>query len=304
MASNPLKVLDMLPQVRETVTDNRRRLGDRVAGQINVYSHAGTGWLLWNHIADQLNLGPNLNWLVGSTELLRYARSNGEDLPPARRRLLSALGTVHIGPGTVIQDQDLQTHGFSGVPKEVATELKLAAMIDWTNYQTSTNLIAHKKINIGNNNAGIAQQDAQAGQEIQREAQELEFTFEPAAWAWWRDDPRDDLPVTDRTEVIALLPTEYDDVNGAGQEFDPHYGDVEAPHIFKLRRVDDCWLEEIKREAVEHIDERIRAGDNSIAYEWKNMCKQFGESNPVERWERYRENHLDPKLETDSDSSE
>jgi hypothetical protein len=219
---------------------------------------------------------------------------------------LSALGTVHIGPGTVIQDQDLQTHGFAGVPEEVAKELKLAAMIDWTNYQHGANLIAHKEVHVaeGDRFAGVAQQDQQVGQAIQCEAEELEFTFEPAAWAWWRDDPCDDLPVTDRTEVIALLPTEYDEVNGAGQAFDPHHGDVEAPHIFKLRRVDDSWLEEIKREAVEHIDERIRAGDNSIAYEWKNMCKQFGESDPVQRWERYRENHLDPKLESDSNSSE
>jgi hypothetical protein len=298
MASNPLKVVDMLSQVRGEIIENREELADDVVGQINIYSHAGTGWLLWNHVAGDLNIGPSLDWLVGSHQLLRSARSDDQQAP-ARRRLLGALGTVHIGPGTVLQDQDLKNHGYGGVPKEVAKEVMLTALIDWLNLQNGVNLVAHTTVHVAekHKHAGVAQQNQQVGQEIRRAAEELEFTFDPATWAWWRDDHSEQLPVTDAPEVVAILPTGYGEVNGAGHAFEVVHADVKTPHVLKFRRVDDAWLEAVRHEAVEHIDQRIRAGDNSIAAEWENQCRRFGASDPVRRWEKYRKNWVDPALE-------
>jgi hypothetical protein len=64
-----------------------------------------------------------------------------------------------------------------------------------------------------------------------------------------------------------------------------------------VRRIGDEWIEQLQQEAIAHIDELIRAGDNSVAAEWENMCEKFGVDDPLPRWETFRRNHVDPRLE-------
>jgi hypothetical protein len=299
LRSNPLRVNDKVPKLRGQMIARRRLLADYVNGMMHIYSNGGTGWLLWKRVADDLNLGASIDWLVQTHHLQRPGyRQEGD--PVARRRLCAALGYAYIDAGTLLMDQPIQKHGYAGVPREVAKIVMTAGHFDWGDLENGIHTVGHTTVPVPEQGlqAGKADQDQIVGEAIQHQANNTDFLFDPAHWAYWRDFDEDrELPLVDRTERRAVVPREYEAVDGAGVDIEPIHADVEQPHVLIVRRIGDEWIEQLQQEAIAHIDELIRAGDNSVAAEWENMCEKFGVDDPLPRWEAFRRNHVDPRLE-------
>lgn len=296
LRSNPLRVDDMVPKMRDQMIARRRALADYVNGMIHIYSNAGTGWLLWQQIQEEIRMGASLDFLV-QTHQLQQARGSGD--PAARRRLLAALGYVHIDAGTILMDQPLRRYGYAGVPAAVAKIVMSLGHFDWGDLENGVYTVGYTTVPIGEQHlrAGQVDQDQIVGEAIEYHAHNVDLLFDPSNWAFWRDNPEQALPTSDNPERIAIVPKGFEAVNGAGVDIAPIHADVDQPHVLVIQRVDDMWLNELKREGIEHVDELLRAGDNSLAAEWENMCEKFGVSDSEARWEEYRRRHIDHKLD-------
>jgi hypothetical protein len=296
LRSNPLRVNDMIPRLRERMIDNRRHLADYVPGMIHIYS-IGTGLLMWQRISEELNLGASIDFVVQS-HLVQTAVDRSKR-PAPRRRLLAALAYAGLDDGTILMNQPLQRFGYAGVPRRVAKIAMTAGHFDWGNLENGTYLIGYEEVPIGANHwqAGQSGADQRVNEAVAQTAERLTPEFDPGHWAFWRDDPRDDLPVTDDVaEVYAVLPREYEALGGEDLGFEIKHADVDQPHVLKLQHVDPLWIRELKREAIEHVDAELREDGNTLASEWDAMTRKFGVSDPIARWEKYRERHVDPNL--------
>jgi hypothetical protein len=297
LRSNPLRVNDLIPRVRDQMITNRRLLADYVSGMIHIYPIGGTGLLVWQRIADELNLGASIDLLVQS-HLVQNAVDQGKR-PAARRRLLAALAYAGLGDGTILMNQPIQRFGYAGVPERVARIAMTAGHFDWGDYENGTYLIGYAEVPVGERHrqANRFEGNQRVSEAMGQAAERLTPEFEPAHWAFWRDDPRDDLPVSDDVaEVMAVVPQQYEAVNGEDARFAPVHADVDQPHILKIERVDPLWLRELKQDAIDHVDAEIREDGNTLASEWEAMARKFGASDPIARWERYRSRHVDPRL--------
>jgi hypothetical protein len=263
---------------------------------INIYS-IGTGLLVWQRIAEELNLGASIDLIVQS-HLVQNAIDRG-DRPSARRRLLAALAYAGLDEGTILMDQPLRQFGYAGVPTRVAKIAMTAGHFDWGDLENGTYLLGYTEVPVGEGHrqAGESAGNQRVNEAMSGAAERLTPQFSPAYWAFWRDDPRTDPPVTqDVAEVMAVVPQAYRAVNGEESGFELVHADVDKPHVLKAERVDPLWLRELKRDAVDHVDAEIREDGNTLASEWKAMTRKFGVSDPIARWEQYRTRHVDPNL--------
>lgn len=133
-------------------------------------------------------------------------------------------------------------------------------------------------------------------------------TFDPAAWAWWRQDPQMEPPVVDSPGLWVIIPDSMDDIDihpdvgipDPRSDVSPrilHRPEVSDVHFLRCSRPEDDWIQDLRRDAVAYLDERIRADGNPLRAEWEAVCQRHGSCNPVGRWEQYRTEHLDPVLE-------
>jgi hypothetical protein len=301
---NPLRAVHALGQLDEELKTNRRPVADYTSTTIDVHAVGGTGFLLWRHIAEGMDLNGAIDWLVQSHRLQRAAHA-GRD-PAPRQQLLAALAYARIGPGSVLLDQPLRQYGYTGVPTRVARMLTTASHFDWTDFEHGIYSVGYDEVRLPFPHQGTSlanRCDATAA--VARATSELEVQFDPAAWAFWRDDPATAPPTRGPSTVRVLVPHWIDDGEfvstvadecGAGRTTEVVYADVDRVHLLTLRRLNDAWLEELRREAVDYVDNRINAGDNPVAAEWRCVCEQSGATHPVQRWDRYRARFVDPFL--------
>jgi hypothetical protein len=295
---NPIRAVKIAPEFREAILANRRRLAERVERQIDVYANGGSGWLLWNQVADDVEVDSRLDWLVNSHHFERVTRDS-ERMPPVRGRLIGTLGLAHVDDGTVLQRQPLDRFGYAGVPSHVARSLLCAGRVAWDRLEQQVSVVTHESIPVPERWYPI---EAAVVRTVTGMT-----AFDPAAWAWWRENPGEDQPA--RSLVVhVVLPEWVDGVGGqiraavrtchdGGVRVRLRHADVEVAHVLTFQTLDEAWVRDLRRDAVAYLDDRLRAEDNLLRDEWEWICQCHGCSDPVGRWEQYRANRLDHRLD-------
>lgn len=303
---SPLRAVNAVAHLQEGSALDWRPLGEDLESTIGVHAIGGTGYLLWRDLTADVNSDGVLDWVVQSHRLQRAARTGCD--PGVRQRLLAALSYARLGRRSVLLDQPLRECGYAGVPERVARMVMAAGHFPCRDLRYGVRLVGYDEVRLPRVPTGTAvTTGCDVTDAIARAVANLDVQFDPAAWAFWRDDPLETPPTRDSSTVWVVLPRWVDEqgelgatvagqVGDASETVTTVYADVDRAHVLKFRGIDDEWLEEFEREAIEHVDERIRAGDTPMASEWRHMCAQTGATDPVQRWEQYRAAHVDPSL--------
>jgi hypothetical protein len=289
---NPLQFSEVVPSVRDRFLTIRRQLNDSSHGVIGVYANGGPGWLRWKQISRDFHDEVGIDWVFNTPENQQLARSSEEYLFP-NRQLLSALGCVHIDAGTVLHDPARGRPGSADVSREGAQSLLTTGLVDRSDFKNTVNLVAHNPVYLQRN--PLHGSVAEVAAAVNRTATALEFSFDPANWAWWRESPREEAPTVGEPRQWAILPESYDDI-GSQDGLDVCRANVAEPHVLQFQRIDDGWVQELRHDAVTYLDEHIRTDNDPLRAAWASMCWRNGDRDPVARWERYRAEHVDPVL--------
>jgi len=284
LGSNMLKVLDTVSKMKPEMRAGLLELTQYCSSIAQVMSVAGTAMALRKEANLRHLLPPMIDILVQSHKLHVGERAN--EAIPAKRQMLAAMSYPMMDPGSILLDHRLAEVGYGSVCEELADLLVAATHLDITNLQHRYYTASFETIHVG----GMDQ--AQVSQVIQNRARQTEMWFSPEVWAPWADET--EIPSAGPREVVALLPTEFNRINGGDIQLLPVTAPVENAHLLTVQPLSTGWVEEtLKEDSVAFLESEIlEAEDSPIKNIWQFQCQDYGFNDPEARFRQFRDDHL------------
>lgn len=284
LGSNMLRVLDTMPKMKPDMQARLIELTNYCSSIIQLMSVAGTGMTLRKEADLRELLPPVIDILVQGNEL--HVGERADEAHPAKRLMLAAMNYPRMDPGSILLDHRVGAVGYGKVTSELADLLVATTFLDIVNFQDRYHTASYETIPVG----GMDQ--AQVSQVVQNRARQTELWFSPEVWAPW--DDQQEVPTAGPRQVVALLPNEFDRINGGDIQLLPIQANVEEAHLLALQPLSTEWVTEIlKEESITFLESKILGSESThIEHIWRNQCRAYGFNDPEARFRQFRDNHL------------
>ncbi|RLM90050.1 hypothetical protein [Haloarcula sp. Atlit-7R] len=289
LGRNLLRVEDVAPMMRPLIEERLLALS-RLADHALVPSSLGTGYPLYKLCDVDLAFEGTIDVVVPSHKtspdgLYKYPQNS----------ILAGAGSAMMDPPAILVDHRAGEIGMEDVPPELAKMLGVVAHTDVANRGYGYWTMAMETVPRG----GRADMDLNPA--IQRAANSLEPWFSPTQWAPWSIESGDisvdeAVPTLADADRFAVVPEDVE----LGQHTDLRVVkcNVENAYVVAFWPLDVTWINEHVRCAGAHyIDTEIQDPGSPLHQVWKSHAATFGSTEPVERWEQFRADHIEPRLD-------
>lgn len=264
------------------------RLTHNCSTIIQPMSVAGTGFHLRKMAGIRAGFPAMIDLLVQSHRL--HSIGDVAEVEP-KRMLLAALAYPQLDPGAIMIDHRSSAIGMGDVAAELAWLMVTAAHLDLTNFQDRCYTACYHRVEVG----GMTQNEL--AQTIEQKTRTSSSWFSPEEWAPWTDD-QDAVSENPPRQVVAIVPTDYDRINGQGMNLTPRTADVNSVHLLIVTPISTQWIEqELMAGAIDFLEDKLLDPDpNPIWYAWRWQCNQFGIRDYEGKFKKFRDEHFSTEL--------
>ena len=288
LGRNPLRVEDVTPMMRPRIEEELLRLSHEVDHAL-VPSSLGTGFPLYKFIDLDLVFEGTIDVTVPShktapSDLYRHPQN----------AILAGLGVAVMDSPAILIDHRAAERGMEAVKWELAKALGAITLTDVANRGYGYWGMAIDTVPIG----GRSEMDLNPA--VQRAAHGQTPWVSPEQWAPWAIenksiDPDEPVPTLADPDRIAIVPRGV--TLGQHEELRVVDADVDNVHVLSFWPLDATWIDEhVRRAGAEYVDSEIHQPTSPLNQVWEAHTQRFGVDDPVARWERFYDDHVEPAL--------
>jgi hypothetical protein len=281
---NPLMIEDLSDIVHPRIESALIQLSERV-DFVLVPASLGTGFLMYRFADVDYAFENTIDLAVAShktaPDTLRGAAQN---------TILAALGNAAIEPPAIIVDHRAEAEGgVEAFPPKLAQVLGTVIHTDVANFDFGYWSLSYQTIPTGSRSS----MDLSAS--VQRAANTMGPWCTPERWTPW-SDTTESVPVLDDLNKFCVAPHGAD-IGRGDVNMRVINANVVNTHVCVLRPIEREWVEErVRRDALAYINDKLQQDRSRVRQVWDGHCRKYGKQNPLEEWERFRDEWIVPRL--------
>ncbi|POG53723.1 hypothetical protein [Haloferax marisrubri] len=287
LGRNPLRIEDVTPMLAPEVERELLRLSYD-ADHALVPSSLGTGFPAYKFVDVGLVFEETVDVVVPSHKTADGLHKNPQNA------LLAGLGVAVMDAPAILIDHRAQAVGMDDVPPELAKFLAATTHTDVANRSFGYWSAAMTTVPIG----GRAEMDLNPA--VQRAANSLTPWLSAEQWAPWAIEngdiePDATVPTLAEPDLMVVLP--HGVSLGQHHNLRTIHADVANAHVVGFWPLDAAWIHtHVRRAGAAYIDAEIHDESSPLRQVWESHTAKFGVSDPVDRWERFYAEHVEPAL--------